>query len=505
MVPISACLGAGLLSQLLQERGKAIEDVLLTAAVYAVATALAAWVLGYGEKSGQSGGGEAMGFYSMNLLGPILPQASAVVGQAWNGQWFTGTLDANGAQTFEGFAYLGAGILLLMLAGLSRAVFGLIRGERVETGFWLRFGPILAASLVLTLWAIRTQAVSGHDPAVRPAASVGPVRRPGRDVPLPWPLLLAGRLRPAGLGRGAGRQARSRQAASGLAARRDSAAGLRHDPDDPGRAHDLRAGGAPLRSDHADRPGLRRPALAVRTPGRVRQRRGRLDDRAAVRPGPAPTRGLQFRSDRARAFNVSCDVDPAATVNAAPHDQTITAVVGDRTKQPALFDRFKARTDCYAFTRGLVCGRGLSQVPGLIAYAPLSPEAIAAAPVITLAGVRPPQLGQGWAAPEPRGTWTDGKVAVLTIDHDGSDYVLLFNLVSVFHDAQRVDVLVDGRTIAHARIQQPGLLSVHVEGDRPKGPSKVELHLPDAAPSGSGDPRLLGIGVDEIRVVPIKR
>jgi hypothetical protein len=504
VVPVSACFGAGLLSQLLQARGKAVRDVAMTAVVYGVGMVLAAWVLGYGENGGVSGGGSAMGFYSMNLLGPVLPQASAVFGQAWNGQWFTGTLDANGGQTFEGFAYLGAGALLLTLVALVRTVVGLTRGERPEAGFWLRFGPVMAAMLVLTLWAIGPKPYLGMHVLLdlpRPSGKLGDLiglfRCHGRFFwlvgygLLAWGVVRVDKLESAKLRVGLlvaatllqvfdmSQMIRGvRTTYAPVAARYDPV--MRTDPAFEARPWRF----APLVECVSGEDGwtiVQMSALALRRHG-------------VSNSGPA-----------ARAFNVSCEVEPAATVNAAPNDQTITAVVGDRTKQPALFDRFKARTDCYVFTRGLVCGRGLSQVPGLTAYSPLSAEEVAAAPVIKLEGVRPLELGAGWGLPEPRGTWTDGKLATLTIDHDGPDFVLLFNVVSVFKDAQRVDAIVDGRLITHARMLRPGLLSVRVEGDRPKGPSQVELRLPDAAAPGAGDPRLLGIGVSEIRVVRLRR
>ena len=81
LVPVAACLGAGLLSELLQRRAKAWAHAVVAALAFAAAVAFAAWVLGYGGV-GMSGGGVSLGSFSMNVLGPFWPQASALAGRS---------------------------------------------------------------------------------------------------------------------------------------------------------------------------------------------------------------------------------------------------------------------------------------------------------------------------------------------------------------------------------------------------------------------------------------
>lgn len=503
IIPIMACLGAGLLSHLLQGRDRVLRDVAVLLAVFGVSMGLAGWMLGYGENSGQSGGGGALGFYSMNLLGPILPQASAVLGQTWNGNWFSGTLDANGAQTFEGYAYLGAGVLLLAIAALVLGGRDLRRGVRPDRMFWLRFGPVIAAGLALTLWAIGPKPYLGMRMLFdlpRPTGAfgdlVGLFRCHGRFFwlvgygVLAWGVTRIDRLE-------------NDRMRLGLLV----AAAALQVFDMTQMIRGVRTAYAPVTA-HYD------PIL--RTDPAFERRRWRFqpmvecvsgtDGWTIVQMSSMALRrhGISNSGPTARALNVTCDVEPAATINAPPGDQTITAVIGDRATQTAMFDRFKGRSDCYVFMRGLLCGRGLSQT-GLASHSPIPAKIIADAPVLRLAGVRPAALGEGWGDPEPRGTWTRAKTAWLTIKNPTPDFVLVMHLVSVAPTGpQRVAFLVDGRVMSRSTVLTPGVLTARIEAGRTGGPTRIEIRLPDAAPI-PGDPRLLGIGVDEIRIVPLGR
>ncbi len=83
-----------------------------TGAFLAVSAA-AAWLLGYGAGGGGVGG---FGMYSMNLLSPVMPQVSALRALVAGGPGQI--IDATGGQ-YEGYNYLGAGVLLVLAAGLS--------------------------------------------------------------------------------------------------------------------------------------------------------------------------------------------------------------------------------------------------------------------------------------------------------------------------------------------------------------------------------------------------
>ncbi len=84
----------------------------------------AAWLLGMGGSSPAVG----FGFYSMNLLAPLLPGASSLFPEL--------AYDATGGQAWEGYQYLGAGLLLLLAASLALAVRARPAWRR-HAGLWL--------------------------------------------------------------------------------------------------------------------------------------------------------------------------------------------------------------------------------------------------------------------------------------------------------------------------------------------------------------------------------
>ncbi len=84
----------------------------------------AAWLLGMGGSSPSPG----FGFYSMNLLAPLLPSASSLFPDL--------AYDMTGGQAWEGYQYLGAGLLLLLTAGLLLAVRARMAWRR-HAGLWL--------------------------------------------------------------------------------------------------------------------------------------------------------------------------------------------------------------------------------------------------------------------------------------------------------------------------------------------------------------------------------
>jgi hypothetical protein len=104
--------------------------------------------------SGQFGNGSGLpftrgyGFFSMNLLSPIVPQDSGLFAR------MGGVIDATGGQ-YEGFNYLGAGLLIASLFVLP-----------AEAG-WLRQNlrrhiSLLVACVALTVFAISHRVFAGH-------------------------------------------------------------------------------------------------------------------------------------------------------------------------------------------------------------------------------------------------------------------------------------------------------------------------------------------------------
>jgi hypothetical protein len=104
-----------------------------------------------------AGGSTGFGFYSMNLLSPILPQASGVF------PGMIAILDATGGQ-YEGYNYLGLGVILLFAIALwlyRRDLGSLARRHKYLLGLMVLF----------TLFAISFNPVIGHLSLLHPHAA----------------------------------------------------------------------------------------------------------------------------------------------------------------------------------------------------------------------------------------------------------------------------------------------------------------------------------------------
>ena len=102
---------------------------------------------------GQFGAGAGLpfdryGYYSMNLLSPVVPQESGLL------PGLGGVIDATGGQ-YEGFNYLGLGLLLASLLMLPAEVGWLRKNLR-------RHAALLVAFAALTAFAISHRAFAGH-------------------------------------------------------------------------------------------------------------------------------------------------------------------------------------------------------------------------------------------------------------------------------------------------------------------------------------------------------
>lgn len=515
--PLTACLVAGLVAEGLQRRAHWPRQVAATAGGYGLALALAAWILGFSSGQGQSGGGGALGLYSMNILGPIWPQASTLFGQTWDGRWFTGTLDANGGQTFEGFAYLGGGVVLLLMVAAFRGGALLRARATPTTAFWLRFGPLVAAMVFLTLYAIGPKPYLGMRllfdlPRPTDAAGdlIGMFRAHGRFFwTVAYALLALGVVQVDKIRRDA--------TCTGLL----SIAIVLQIIDVSQLILGVRDTYKPIEPVY-DRVIQTDPAFEGR-PWRFQPLVECVNGEdgwtiVAMSAQALRRHGTSNSGPTARALPVDCKPAPEALVNAAPDDRTITVVVGDPRKDVERFKAFAGRTDCYAFKRGLLCGRDLEQAlttgPSRLALEAALAERIAAAPPIALYGARakPSILGKGWSQLEPAGTWTEAKTAILNLPPADTPKVLLaFEVVSVGPSkdgTQRVQAAVEGKVIASGVIRR-GQLVLPLTGLKPGQPTQVELRLPDAAQpppfNGVPDYRLLAMGVESIRIVPLEQ
>jgi hypothetical protein len=120
--------------------------VALAIGIALVATVGLADLLGYFQGENAVAG---FGYYSMNLLSPLWPSASGLLrGMAPSG------LDATGGQ-YEGFQYLGAGLLLGMAVTITLYPTRLVTAVRQHPG-------LLLACLLLCAVAVSTSVYLGH-------------------------------------------------------------------------------------------------------------------------------------------------------------------------------------------------------------------------------------------------------------------------------------------------------------------------------------------------------
>lgn len=378
LVPIAACFGAAALSELLQRRGGAWIRVAGASVLVLAALAAAVWLLDYKDGVGMTGGAAALGFYSMNLVGPVWPQASLLAGQVWTGEWYRGALDATGGQAFEGFQYLGAGALALILAMTLAELVQAVRRRGVSAAFWVRWSPMILAALALTLWALgwsvyvfKTHLYDLPKPSGGLAEKIGGFRAYGRFFWTVGYLLLA--LAVTWTSRLPRRTALAVLVAA-LAVQAIDTSPLRFGVRQVFAKPDWSAYPRALTDDPrmAGRPWVFAPAYFC-SPSQRDIRAIKQMNLAIVRNG-----GTSNTFATARNNDGPCEaIDPAITVDAAPGDRRVTVVMRNQLPRGGFLQPIAQRSDCSWFGRGVACGRDLAGLKGL---RPLKPGEVAEAP-----------------------------------------------------------------------------------------------------------------------------
>ena len=485
----------------------------------------------------------------MNLVAPVWPQGSALAGQKWTGGWFTHVFDPTGGEVYEGYNYLGAGVLLVLAAA------GLLtwraRRRRSPTAVWIRpaaqgpapgaaapdpaahdpavggpspswarrWGPLAAALGLLTLYALGTKPYAG-------TVQLFAVTLPDR----PW-------MEPFALFRCHGRffwTVGYAFAAGGLVVL-DRLSGVRLRTAVLAAAVLLQAadmsqmiGGLHERFSRPDAlhapAALRGPAFRGRdvrvypgffcTTSYTNQRLVRQMAIIAQRQGASIN-----TAETARAPLGSCTRPPPADalVDAAPGDRRITVLLGDDGASSAATNPFARRSDCFSYESVWMCGRDLAGVPGLTPV-PGRQLIKATHEDLSLALNTPPSnpaLLSGWARPELSGVWSEAPRAVLRLPHPelppGAYLTVTLDALGYQppgRAAQRAYVSVKGRPLAEWRMEGGGYhgLQVAVPSELLDAgrPLDITLDLPDiVSPDevlpGSGDARRLGIGVRGVR------
>lgn len=515
LVPIGACFAAALVSEAAQRRPGALRRGGLAIVLVGLAVGASALVLGYDRGRGPTGGGDALGVYAMNLLGPFLPAGSRLFGQVWTGGWFTRVVDPTGAQYFEGLQYLGAGAWVLVLLALIVSLRSWI-SARPEPRALLRWAPLAAAMVGLAAWSVGWEPYLGERhlaslprPSGPLAELLGAFRAHGRFfwtvgyLLIALGVLWASRLRP--LAGGALLAAAVALQAWDLGPMRQ---GLRE-------AYSLlEAQYPPSLHDH---PALRERSWLF-TPTYFCTR-STSDQRAIAELARLGVRlgGVSNTYPTARSNDPPCgQAIPGVGNDAPPGDRRIVVVTSDGRSEGGALQQVAWRTDCYRFARGVICGWGLQGLSGLNPVAPGELLAETKREVLTVRmdeGVKPSVLAQGWAEPDPggKGIWSLGPRAVLRLEAparaaEGGGLLLELRAIG-FSDAplrpQSVFVSVDGRRAAHLWVDPRDFDVYRVAvPDEAAEDARLEVvfDLPDAR-SSRADPRVLGIALQSVTML----
>lgn len=514
LIPVGVCFGAALVSEVLQGRPGGLRRGLLASAVFILSVGLSAFVLGYGVGQGESDGGAILGLHSMNLAAPFMPQASAVFGQIFDGGWFTGTVDPTGGQAFEGYNYLGAGIIFLMAAAAALTA-ATCRRRAFHLGPWARrYGPLAAGMAALTVMAIGPKVYFADHllfAVPSPSGRIGDVialfRSHGRFFWTVGYILLAGAV--ILVDRRAGRRLLIGLGVAALALQafdvNQLQAGVRSKFIYPARSTYPPALAQATAID--GRAWLFYPTYYCTGDERDRLAIGQLSVLALRHDGSSNSSPIARRPD------LECGIPDDALRTAPPNDRRITVVLNHGEPYGPVVAGFAGRSDCNRFQQGLICGAGLDRIPGLEP----APGAALATPwrvddaTYLFAGAKSPMLGDGWSVPGEQAIWSEGAASwILIPPPDAPDLKLVAIRVEGLSytppgkQAQTIGVSVDGVPLT-AWTVSPETWTTHVvivpgEMVRKGVPLKLKLSIPGAASPGPHDPRLLGFGLKKITV-----
>jgi hypothetical protein len=513
LVPLGLMLAVALVAELWRTRGGSTRRVLAAGGLAVLVVAAGAAFLAYDVGDGAAGDDSAPGFYSMNLDGPWRPAGSGLLGQTWTGGGFEGASNASGGQGIEGYQYLGAGVLGLIVLALAVVCANpSVRREITRRGaaFW----ALAAATLLLAIWAVGPRAYLGdhlvYDLKLpeAPAKAIGVFRAHGRFFWLPGYLLLAASV--VIIWRALPSKAASAVLVAALALQIVDSSPARatirmffHTPLAP----NLSVNAEAVRN-LAGRPWVFAPEYFCLTSSQDIEAFSQTAHQALRLGGTV--------SSIATAHNAKkgCGQPRAALLATAQiGDPLLTVIFNDGESRGGRLSAFSARSDCYRMARGVLCGRGLEQA-GLAPmtrtdFLPENGELEGWIPT-DVAKQKPAALVEGWGVPETTGVWTIGKRAVLRLPaaRDRSTLVTLQALAYSEQPLrpQTVDVRVAGRLV--------GKLSVEAGGYRPyafvlppraaakAGPVDIVLDIPGAR-KPPGDDRALGIGLKEVRYRPL--
>jgi hypothetical protein len=436
--------------------------------------------LGYGGTELPYG----FGVYSMNLLAPFLPGHSSFFRDV--------TIDATGGQFIEGFQYLGAGMLALLLVTAIPAVWG--RGRLP----WGRHAGLLLVVLGMALFALSNRVFLGHRLLVDiqgiPAA-VMQFRATGRFF---WPFAYTAMVAAVLV---AARAFPRRFAVTALVL----AAGLQF-----GEAGSQRRGVhyafAVANQWKLDEPRLA-PLFAAHDRLTLWPTFGcgaSVGDDATIQVMLLASRTTMqtntMFSARDRA-NATCDPTAVLTSPVQPGELRVIQRPGDVWLVP------DAARLCHRSGAMLLCSADTRTMSGLPALQPV--ELPLGQDLEFSQQTLLDALGGGWSMPNPGGTWTDHGTAALVF-HRATPGALVMTLTAVGigpkpGTAQPVAVAVNGSPVAQWQV--PDMAEGHFQVPIPAGePGTVVVTLTIAHPTRpvdrgmNDDPRQLGFLLRRLRL-----
>jgi hypothetical protein len=446
-----------------------------------VVCACLAWLLGYGGSRPAPG----FGSYAMNLLNPVLPQGSSL---------FPDVTFANaGGEGWEGYQYLGAGILGLAGLAVVQVVRGSLPGCR-------RHGGLVLVLVGLTVFALSNIAYAGPLRLYhwRPVpAAIEQFRSTGRFFwPVAYVILVAGVA-------GAARSLPTWRAASVLIA----AMALQW-ADTTGLRATVRHLSDERRIWHIDAAALR-PIFAAHTELALWPVFGC----GATPDNDADVQVMLLASEtlmRTNTMNTARDYGDAACnpapVLAPPLRQGELRMV--QTRGDAWFVP-GAATACRELSPFILCSANpaalIGTAPLAVGLLPLGKTVANPAPAFQAV------LSQGWAVPEGAGVWSEGSLATLRFHPAGPGNTLTLAIESLAPQpggAQTVQAVVGGDVQGDWVIQDhaiqthtlslsacaPDVCAVQLRIGQPVRPK-------DRADHGTNeDPRPLGIYLRSLRL-----
>ncbi len=360
-----------------------------------------AWLLGYGGSRPAPG----FGTYAMNLLNPVLPQASSLFPSS--------TFASAGGGGWEGYQYLGAGILGLAGVAVVQTARGRLTG-------WQRHGGLVLVLVGLTVFALSNIAYAGPLRLYhwRPVpAVIEQFRSTGRFFwPVAYVILVAGVA-------GAARSLPAWPAAAVLVA----AMGLQW-ADTAGLRATVRHLGDERRVWHIDAAALR-PIFAAHTELTLWPVFGcgaSPDNAADVQVMLLASETLMRTNtmNTARDYGeAACDPAPTLAPPLRPGELRVV-----RTQRDAWFVP-GAVTACRELDPFMLCSADPATLAGT------APLLVAALPIGQTVGNPSPAfqaaLTPGWAVPEGAGVWSEGRTATLHFRAAGPGATLTLSIESL--------------------------------------------------------------------------